>query len=114
MPSHQNVNRLVIVNVAGSQVGQLTQRLARDRFYVTEINSHWGFFYEATVTLLIGLEEKRLPQLLQHIRECCHTRSQFLPAHAEAPFLEVQPVMIEAQVGGATVYVLAVERFEQL
>ena len=108
------VNQLIIANVAGAQANTLTERLTHDGFYVTQVDSSGGILYEATTTLLIGLDRQHLPQLLEHVRECCSTRRRFIPAHVEAPLLEVQPVMIEAEVGGATVYALNVERFEQL
>jgi uncharacterized protein YaaQ len=108
------VNQLAIVTVAGAQAGVLTDRLTRDDFYLTQVDSSGGILHEATVSLLIGLDQARLPRLLEHIRECCRTRRRFIPAHIEAPLLEVQPVLIEAEVGGATVYVLDVERFEQV
>lgn len=108
------VNQLVIVTVTGAQAGALTDRLIHDGFCVTQADSSGGVLQEATASLLVGLERARLPRLLHHIRECCHTRRQFIPAHVEAPLFEVQPVMIEAEVGGATVYVLEVERFERL
>jgi len=95
-------------------VGALTDALTDDGFYVTQVDSSGGILYEATVTLLIGLDRAFLPRLLERIRECCRTRQRFVPAHVEAPLLEIQPVMIEAEVGGATVYTLDVERFEQL
>jgi len=108
------VNQLVIATIAGAQAGALTDRLTRDGFTVTQVDSSGGILYEATVSLLIGLNRARLPRLLEHIRECCHTRRRFIPAHVEAPLLEIQPVMIEAEVGGATIYALDVERFERL
>jgi len=111
---HTIVNQLVIATVPGGQADALTDGLTRDGFHVTQVDSSGGILYEATVTLLIGLDRLLLPRLLEQIRECCHTRRRFIPAHVEAPLLEIQPVMIEAEVGGATVYALDVERFEQL
>ena len=114
MSTQRDVNQLVIATVAGTQAGALTDRLTRDGFYATQIDSAGGILYEATVSLMIGLDRARLPGLLKLIRECCRTHRRFIPAHVEAPLLEIQPVMIEAEVGGATVYVLNVERFEQV
>ena len=114
MTSSNTVNQLAIATVSGAQANALTERLTRDGFCVTHVDSTGGILYEATVSLLIGLNQARLSHLLEHIRECCHTRRRFIPAHVEAPLLEIQPVLIEAEVGGATVYVPDVERFEQL
>ncbi len=108
------VNQLVIATIAGSQAGALADRLTRDRFYVTQVDTSGGILREAAISLVIGLDRGRLPRLLEHVRECCPTQRRYIPAHVEAPLLEIQPMMIEAEVGGATVYVLDVERFEQL
>jgi uncharacterized protein YaaQ len=107
------VNRLVVATVAGSQADELIKRLTDDGFYATVIDSQGGILYEATEALLIGLDKKHLPRLLKHVRECCRTRLQYIPAHVEAPLLEAQASIVEAQVGGASVYVFSVERFEQ-
>lgn len=108
------VNQLVIATVSGTQASALTDRLTRDGFYITRIDSSGGILYEATVSYIIGLDRARLPRLLEYVRECCSTHRRFIPAHVETPLLEIQPMMIEAEVGGATVYALDVEHFEQL
>jgi len=110
----EKVNQLVFATVAGSQAGKLVDRVTKDGFFVTEIDSQRGILHESTTSLLIGLDAARLPRLMKHVRECCHTRRQYIPAHVEAAIFEAQPVMIEAEVGGATIFVFAVERFEQL
>lgn len=113
MTTGRIVNQLLIATVTGSQSGALTDRLTGEGFSVTQVDSSGGILSEATVSLLVGLDGSRLPLALEAIRECCHVRRRYIPAHVEAPLLEVQPVMIEAEVGGATVIVLDVERFEQ-
>ena len=113
MTSLQRVNQLVVVTVTGEQVGDLTQRLIRDGFPVTQVD-RGGFLQEAPVSLLIGLDRADLLRLLAHVRACCRTRRRFIPAQAETPWLEGVGMMIEAEVGGATICVVDVERFEQL
>ena len=114
MSPPNTVNQLIVATIAGSQAGALTERLTRDEFYVTQMDSRGGILHEATISLIIGLDRARLPRLLKHLRECCPTQRRYIPAHVEAPLLEIQPMMIEAETGGATIYALDVERFEQL
>jgi len=108
------INQLVIATVTSAQAGALTQAITQDGFHVTRIDNSGGIVQEATVSLLIGLERTRLPRLLEHIRTVCHTYTRYVPAHMETTLAEVQPLVLEAQLGGATVYVLDVERFEQV
>ena len=107
------VNQLVIVTVAGEQAGELIQRLIQDGFHATQVD-RGGLFQATPVSLLIGLDRTDLLRLLTHIRECCCTQRRFIPAQAETAWVEGLGMMIEAEVGGATICALGVERFEQL
>jgi uncharacterized protein YaaQ len=108
-----NINQLVIV-IAGAQAGELMHRLGQERYYYTKIDSAGGLIQEPNVTLLIGLNETRLGPLLDLVRKVCQPYRQFIPAHVSVHPMHMQPAMIEAEMGGATVYVLDVERFEPL
>lgn len=108
------ISQLVILTTAGGQAGELTRVLIRDGFYVTQIASSGGMIEETAVSLLIGLDRVRLPRLLEHIRARCRTQTRYIPAHLEVAPAEIQPLAIETQVGGAIVYGLEVERFEQI
>jgi uncharacterized protein YaaQ len=77
------------------------------------VNSSGGLLYDSTVSLLIGVSQAWLSRLLEHVRTYCGTQQRFVLAYGEAPILEAQPLMLEAEVGGATIYVLDVEYFEQ-
>lgn len=110
----QRVNRLVIAIVADGQADEVTRTLVKDGFHVTQIDSTSGLLQEATASLLIGLDEVRLPHLLERLRTLCRSYIRYLPVHLEVTMVEMQPMMIEAQVGGAAIFVLNVERFEQV
>lgn len=113
MPTDE-INQLVIVVVSGAQAGGLTHRLRSANFYFTQLDSWGGLLEESTACILIGLNEARLTELKALIHECCQVHRQFIPARLDASMLQVQPVMIEAEVGGAAVYTFAVERFVQI
>ena len=113
MTSLQSVNQLVIVTAAGEQAGDLMRRLTEGGFHFTQID-RGGLFQEIPASLLIGLDRVDLSRLLALVRECCPTQRRFIPAQAETPWIEGVGMMVEAEVGGATICVLDVERFEQL
>ena len=114
MSTNDPVDQLVVVTVLGAQADALVKRLNREGYYATQIDSSGGILDEPTVSLLIGLPKVRLETLLGTLRESCKAHRRYIPVHVEAPLLEVQPAVIEAEVGGALIYVLNVERFEQL
>ncbi len=108
------INQLVILVVSGRQSSDLMKKLTKNQFYFTVVNSSGGMIQEPTLSLFIGLNDSRLPALLKLVRACCQPQKQYIPAQ-----LNFQPgysnlPMIEAQVGGALVYITDVEHFEQI
>ena len=108
------IDQLVIVNVLGEQSSELRQRLIRDGFQITEMNSAGGLVQELQVSLLIGLNHTRQAQLIKHIEDCCRRQRRFLPTQFEGSPTVFHSAVIEAEVGGAMIFVLDVDRFEQL
>ena len=107
------IDTLVMLIVADEQVGELTQQLIQERFYFTRVESGGGFLQRPSVSLLIGINADRLEGLLKMIRKCCHKRLTYIPARVDPLIPLGQPVMIEAEVGGAIIFIFDVERFEQ-
>jgi uncharacterized protein YaaQ len=108
--------KLVVAVVQGQDASGLVGELARRGFRVTQINSAGGFLRENNVTLLMGVEDEQVRELLRIIRENCHMRTQYvnplLPIMEPGEFYMSNPV--EVQVGGATVFVLNMARYVRL
>ena len=111
--SEQKVDRLVVLVVSGLQAGSLMKDLLQEKLYFTVINSTGGLMNEAVVCLMLGLAEQRLPALLALVRQHCRPYRQFIPAQMRPPGEFMSLPMVEAQLGGAMVYMMTVERFEQ-
>ena len=108
--------KLVLAIVHGEDAGQTVQALNGAGFIVTRLASSGGFLQQGSATLLVGVEEERVDQVLALIRENGRERSRYLtsaPPTAEPGEL-LMPFPVEVQVGGATVFVLDVEQFEKL
>jgi uncharacterized protein YaaQ len=108
------IDQLMIVTVSGEQTGDLVRKLNQDGFYVTVIDSRGGLLDERLSTLLIGLSREQQPHLLNRLRTECRTRRRLIPAQLETPLASAQTLMIEAETGGAVIYVLDVESFAQV
>jgi uncharacterized protein YaaQ len=80
------------------------------------VASTGGFLQQGNATLLIGVDEEKVAEVVQVIRDNCRERSRYLtpmPPMVE-PGEFFMPYPVEVQVGGATVWVLPVESFEKL
>ncbi|MBM4429079.1 MAG: hypothetical protein FJ026_01855 [Chloroflexi bacterium] len=104
--------KLIISIVHSDDADVLMRGLEQKGQRCTKISTTGGFLREGNATILIGAEADQVDPILEIIRENCHTRTQWvspLPPLAEAgEFLVPKPV--EVQVGGATVFVLDIER----
>ncbi len=87
--------KMLIAIVRDVDEEAIVQALLNDNFRVTQIASSGGFFHRGNATLMIGVSEARVDQALQTIREHC------------VPSLDLA-------VKHATVFVLDVDRFEQV
>ena len=101
---------LAIINYDDSQ--DVISSLMKAGFSITKLATTGGFLQAGNVT--IGLDESKLDECFDIIREHSSSRKQIMPATAELGmgFFPSTPVQVE--VGGATVFVLNVERFEKL
>ena len=108
--------KLVFAIVQGEDAGQTVQALSGAGISVTRFASSGGFLQQGNATLLIGVEEERVGHALQLIRENCRERNRYLtpmPPMVE-PGEMFMPYPVEVQVGGATVFVVDIEKFEKL
>jgi uncharacterized protein YaaQ len=108
--------KLVIAVVQGEDASQTVQALSGAGISVTKMASSGGFLQQGNATLLIGVDDDKVDAAIELIRENCRERSQYMtpmPPMVE-PGEFFMPYPVEVQVGGATVFVVAVERFEKL
>ena len=106
-------DQLLLLTVSGSQTEPLLKRLKQEEFNFTVIDSAGGVMQEPATCLLIGFHHERLPVVLNIVRETCHPYRQYIPAQGFLPGESASLSMVEASLGGALVYMMDVERFEQ-
>ncbi len=105
------IDTLLIAIVQSQDADAATHALNQAHMGVTRISSLGGFLEIGNVTLLVGLAREDVDRALAILAAECHARIVFVNASPQAT-LFIAPV--EAQVGGATVFILPVERALQL
>jgi uncharacterized protein YaaQ len=107
--------KLVIAIIHSQDSRALVDALMQGSHRATLVSTTGGFLREGNATVFIGTQEENLQEILDIIRQNCHTRSQFvnpLPPVME-PGEMYLPNPVEVEVGGATVFVLDVAQFER-
>ncbi|HLZ93805.1 MAG TPA: cyclic-di-AMP receptor [Candidatus Dormibacteraeota bacterium] len=108
--------KLVIAVVQGEDAQRTSEALSGQGFSSTRITSSGGFLQQGNVTFFIGVEDTRVAEAVQVIRDNCRERSRYLTPMPPVPepgeyFM---PYPVEVQVGGATVFVVPVDSFEKI
>lgn len=106
--------KLVIAIINRDDVNTVTQNLTKQGFSSTKLASSGGFLLAGNITLLIGVAEEKVQQVIDIIREYSHSRKQLIPATSELGIGYIPTMPVEVTVGGATVFVVHVDRFERL
>ena len=109
-----SLDQLAILTVFESQADTLMKELTRENFRFTVIHSAGGMAQEAENCLLIGFFHERMQKLLEIVRKNCRPYRKFIPTQNFLPIEQTNLPMLEAQLGGALIYMMNVDRFEQL
>jgi len=107
--------KLVIAIVSHDDANDVTRSLSGRGFSSTKLSTTGGFLLAGNATLLVGVEESKVDEVIEIIREHSHSRKQMIHSTTDGFNLNFMPAMpVEVTVGGATVFVVDVERFEHL
>jgi uncharacterized protein YaaQ len=108
--------KLVVAIVHNEDAGALVDALLDRDFRATRLHSSGGFLKQSNATVILGVDDPQVDDVLGIVRETCHARTQVV--NPMPPIMEpgefFMPYPLEVEVGGATVFVLPVERFERL
>ena len=108
--------KLVIAIVHSEDAGALVDALTDKEYRVTRLQSSGGFLKQGNASVVVGVEEAQVEDVLAIIRETCHARSQYI--NPMPPIMEpgefYMPYPVEVTFGGATVFVVDVARYERL
>jgi uncharacterized protein YaaQ len=105
--------RLVLCIVQDQDVNRLLGVLMDHGYSATKLASTGGFLRQGNTTLFVGVEAEKVDEVVQLINDTCRSRKQLITplAGIGRTVGECIPNPVEVSVGGATIFVLDVERF---
>ncbi|KAB3531809.1 cyclic-di-AMP receptor [Alkaliphilus serpentinus] len=108
--------KLVIAIVHDDDVQPLLEDLTSKEFRVTKLATTGGFLRAGNTTLLIGVDDERLDQVIEIVKNNCESREQITtsPAPVTGTAGVFVPYPIEVKVGGATIFVVDIEKYIKL
>ena len=107
--------KLIVAIVHSEDAGSLVEGLLERDFRATRLHSSGGFLKQSNATIILGVDDDDVEEVMGIVRTNCTSRTQVV--NPMPPIMEpgefFMPYPLEVEVGGATVFVLPVERFER-
>ena len=104
--------KLILAIVHREDSSRLTEALTKNKINVTKLASTGGFLRSGNVTFMIGTDDEHIDEVMDIIREKCKSRKELTAP--TAMYMGAAGWPVEVVVGGATVFVMDVDRFEKI
>ena len=113
MPSQPSIHLLMMAVVQEQDTEQATSAAEAIGAPVVYLASTGGFLGRRNATLLIGLPEGLENSIIAALHKTCRQRVEYMTMPVEGAPMPL-PTPIPVTVGGATIFALPVERFEEI
>ncbi len=106
--------KLIMAVVGNDDSGMVSSALTKDGFSVTKLATTGGFLRAGNTTFIVGTDDDKVDQVIDIISKQSRRRTQLVPNATTMDMGMYSAYPVEVTVGGSTVFVLNVERFEKL
>ncbi len=103
--------KMIIAIVSAEDAHRVSKHLNSHGFSATKLATTGGFLSTGNTTFLIGVEDEKLDEALNVIKNHSETRTRLVPVAGLSPHAGYSAAPIEVSVGGATVFVMDIEQF---
>ncbi|MBQ8434791.1 MAG: cyclic-di-AMP receptor [Oscillospiraceae bacterium] len=106
--------KLIFAIVNGDDSHAVSKALTANGFFATKLASTGGFLSAGNTTFLICTDNEKVDLAVETIKDKCHKRKQFVQSAASSGIGSSATFPVEVSVGGATIFITDVERFEKI
>ncbi|MBD5141312.1 MAG: transcriptional regulator [Ruminococcus sp.] len=107
--------KLIYAIVNNDDSHDVSSALTKSGFFATKLASTGGFLMSGNTTFMICADDDKVEQIIGIIKERSRRRKQYVPAGILAGTeMHGGSYPVEVSVGGATIFVTDVERFEKI
>lgn len=107
------IRRLVTAIIQMQDANLATAALLQAGFPVSRMSSSGGFLGRWNVTLLIGIDEGQEAQVHETLTHICHRRIEYVATPIDGSPFHL-PLSTPVTVGGATIFSVKVEHYEEM
>ena len=103
----------VLAIVSNDDSAVVSAALTREGFSVTKLATTGCFLMAGNTTFLVGVEDDKVDTVIDLIKKQSKRRTQMVPTTSSFDVGMYSTFPVEVTVGGATIFVMNVDRFEK-
>ena len=108
------VRKVLVLEDESSIRGFIVINLTRAGYQVTKLATTGGFLLAGNTTFICGVEEEKVDDVIDIISKQSSRRTQIVPSTSTMDVGMYSSFPVEVTVGGSTIFVLNVDRFEKV
>ena len=109
--------KMILAVIQGDDYADTVDELNRNGFFATLLSSTGGFLKKRSMTLMIGVEEAKVQQVLDILKQCAGRRQQMtysnLSMSAGGTAASIPMVPVQMSVGGIVVFILDLDDIQK-
>ncbi len=107
--------KLIVGTIQDQDAERVIENLTKQGYRVTRVATTGGFLQQGNTTLLVGVDDHQINAVVNILKKFSQRRTQYMPmATGAAPNGMALYNYVEVEVGGASIFVLDIEHFEQV
>ena len=105
--------KLIFAIVNNDDSASVAANLTAEGFSATKLATTGGFLKAGNTTFIIGTQDDKVDDVLKIVEEHSRKRSKVMTSDKAASSGSFPTMPVEVKVGGATIFIVDVERFEK-
>lgn len=106
--------KLVLAIVSNDDSSMVASSLTKNGFSVTKLATTGGFLKAGNTTFISGVEDDKVDEVIALISKQSSRRTQLVPSTSMVDVGMYSTFPVEVTVGGATIFVMDIDRFEKV
>lgn len=104
--------KLILAVIQNKDAAALSRKFIEKDIRATKLATSGGFLKAGNTTFIIGIEDDRVDEVMEIIKESSHTREQSVSPNVSSGGSSMLSQPVKVTISGATVFVLPVEDFK--
>ena len=106
--------KLIFAIVSNDDSSMVASALTKNGFYATKLATTGGFLKAGNTTFISGVDDEKVDTVIGIIAKYSSRRTQIVPSTSTMEVGMYSSFPVEVTVGGSTIFVLNVDRFEKV